>query len=122
MNSATASELVMRCFHARTEAHMFHLSTKSYAKHKALEEFYDSIVDLADSFAEAYQGTWGVLPLHDFSYEASNSPEEMLDKLQVWISDNRGDIGRKADTFLQNLIDEIVAQISQTIYKLTTLS
>ena len=30
------SELVTRCFQARTEAHIAHLGTSSYAKHKAL--------------------------------------------------------------------------------------
>ena len=38
--------------------------TRSYAAHKALNEFYDEIVDLADSFAEAYiAGDWSTSDL-----------------------------------------------------------
>jgi DNA-binding ferritin-like protein len=55
------AELVMRLFHARTAAHVMHLQTTSYAKHKALNEFYDAIVDFADSIAEGYQGEHGMI-------------------------------------------------------------
>ena len=41
-------EFILLCFHARTNAHVLHLETRSYAAHKALNEFYDEIVDLAD--------------------------------------------------------------------------
>ena len=39
-------ELIVRCFHARTNAHILHLQTRSYATHVALNEFYDEIVTL----------------------------------------------------------------------------
>ena len=41
-------EFIILCFHARTNAHVLHLQTRSYAAHKALNEFYDEIVELAD--------------------------------------------------------------------------
>ena len=56
-----ARELILSCFHARTVAHLLHLTTRSYAAHKALNEFYDEIIDLVDSFAEAYQGEYGLI-------------------------------------------------------------
>ena len=45
-------------FAGRTVTHIQHLKTKSYAEHKALNEFYDEIIDLADGLAEATQGVW----------------------------------------------------------------
>ena len=45
-------ELILRCFHARTNAHVLHLTTRSFAAHKALNEFYDGVVELADEIAE----------------------------------------------------------------------
>ena len=48
-------------FMSRTLSHMSHLQTKSYAEHKALNKFYDEIVDLADDLAEAAQGQYGIL-------------------------------------------------------------
>ena len=37
-------ELIIKLLHARTNAHILHLGTTSYAKHKALNDFYDEIV------------------------------------------------------------------------------
>ena len=48
-------------FLARDVTHSVHLNTRSYAKHKALQKFYENIIDLADSFAEAYQGRYGLI-------------------------------------------------------------
>ena len=48
-------------FLGRDVAHSVHLNTRSYAKHKALQKFYDNIIDLADHFAEVYQGKHGLI-------------------------------------------------------------
>ena len=50
-------------FAGRTVTHIQHLKTKSYAEHKALNEFYDGIIDLADGLAEATQGQYGLLDI-----------------------------------------------------------
>ena len=42
-------ELVEKVFAARNEAHIAHWATKSFAKHMALNEFYDNIIDLIDN-------------------------------------------------------------------------
>ena len=48
-------------FLARDVSHSVHLNTRSYAKHKALNKFYEGIVSAADDFAEAYQGRYGLI-------------------------------------------------------------
>src|SRR5207342_670755 len=106
---STAAELVMHCFNARTNAHVLHLQTKSYAQHKALESFYKEIVELADSFAESYQGSYGVIEDYPDGFEFADDPEELIDEFEDWITENRDEIGDKDDTHLQNIIDEIVA-------------
>jgi hypothetical protein len=117
----SAGELVMRCFHARTNAHVLHLKTRSYAAHKALNDFYDEIVPLADSFAETYQGEFGIVENYATKYVAYTDPLQMLNELCGWIQSNRADICDRRDTHLQNIIDEIVALIRQTEYKLRFL-
>lgn len=118
---SAAGELVMRCFHARTNAHVLHLRTRSYASHKALNEFYDEIIPLTDSFAEAYQGDYGLIPSFPGEFERAEEPLPMLDELSEWIEDNRDDCCDSDDTYLQNIIDEIVALIRSTQYKLKFL-
>lgn len=116
-----AGEFVMRCFHVRTNAHVMHLSTRSYAEHKALNEFYDAIIPLIDSFAEAYQGEYGLIKCPPWDYEVAESATEMLQELAEWVGFNRTDICEEDDTYIQNILDEIVALIRSTIYKLKFL-
>jgi hypothetical protein len=117
----SAGELVMRCFHARTTAHVLHLKTRSYAQHKALNEFYDEIVPLADTYAETYQGSHGLIESFPPKYTPCSEPLEMLKELADWIAANRAACCGPKETHLQNIIDEIVALINQTRYKLAFL-
>lgn len=116
-------ELVTRCFQARTDAHIAHLMTRSFEAHKALNEFYDEIVELADDFAESAQGRYGVLeypmimPRH--SKVDYKTPQSIPEGLREWIDDNRAECTDHSE--LQNVIDEIVGLCNSTIYKLTTL-
>ena len=57
----TPADFVGTLFLARDVAHSVHLNTRSFAKHMALNTFYDEIIELADKFAEAYQGRHGLI-------------------------------------------------------------
>lgn len=117
--SHNADELIARCFAARTAAHFAHLKTKKYATHVALNEFYDGVVDLADGFAEAYQGVFGVIT----SYPNVPVPAGELGpvkELRDWLVENRGKAAR-GQRELENLLDEITALCDRTIYKLVNL-
>lgn len=56
-----ASLLVSILFNSRNQARIFHLQTDSYARHKALNEYYDSVIELADKYSETYQGIFGII-------------------------------------------------------------
>jgi hypothetical protein len=112
---------IMRLFHARTAAHILHLKTRSFAAHKALNEFYDALPDLADTLAETYQGQYGLIDEFPPRYIPQSEPLDMLDGLRAYIQENRCCACDKKDTHLQNIIDEIVALIDQTTYKLKFL-
>jgi hypothetical protein len=116
----TIAGLVMQLFHARTNAHVLHLRTRSYAAHVALNEFYDSIVELTDSLAEATQGRYGILDYPELPYKAESDPIQMIRGLRRYIDENRQAMCDHSE--LQNLIDEIVAQADSTLYKLENLS
>ena len=110
-------------FLARDVTHSVHLNTRSFAKHKALNEFYDSIIDLADALAEAWQGRNGLIgpiTLHS-AKKTSNVTEFLADQLAE-IEANRYKVAEKDDTSLQQLIDNIVELYLTTLYKLRFLS
>lgn len=114
-----AAELVSRCFHARTIAHILHLRTNSYALHKALADFYEGIVPLADEFAESFQGGYGLLTDYPDELQGADTPIALLKGLSDWIAKNRAQIAD--DSHLQNQIDEIVSLIMSTLYKVRFL-
>ena len=57
------NEFIATLFLARELAHRYHLSTKSYSQHKALQNFYEDILDLTDDLAEMTQGAHGMLDI-----------------------------------------------------------
>lgn len=115
------AELIMRCFHASTVAHVLHFKTRSFSAHKALNEFYDEIIELVDSLAEAYQGDYGLIDDYPTRFRMYPDGLALLDDLSDWIVANRAEVCDKDDTYLQNIIDEIMALIRSTQYKLKFL-
>ena len=113
-------EFLLICFHARTNAHVLHLQTRSYAAHKALNEFYDEIVDLADSFAEAFTGAYGLIDFPDTPYEPHDGPLKLLDEVDDAVDSARASL-TKGDTHMMNILDEIAALVGSTRYKLRFL-
>ena len=55
------TQLVSKILHSRNQVHIFHLQTKSYAEHIALNEFYDGVLGLFDGLIESYQGKHGII-------------------------------------------------------------
>jgi len=117
------ADFIGTLFLARDVTHSVHLNTRSYAKHVALNEFYDGIVDLADKFAEAYQGRHGLIgPITLMSAKKTTDVIEFLKDSLADIEEMRYKVCEKDDTPLQNIIDEIVGQYLSTLYKLRFLA
>ena len=114
------AEIVGVMFMSRTYAHMAHLKTGSFAKHKALNDFYDEIVDMADTLAEAGQGEWGKL---DIPYVPMIG--DVTDPISA-ISEQWGkieDLGEGCDKpYIENIVQEIEALYKKTLYLLKELS
>lgn len=117
------ADFVGMLFLARDVAHSVHLNTRSYSKHKALGKFYDEVIDLADKFAEAYQGKYGLIgPISLMSAsKTSNILAFMQDQVDQ-IEKIRYEVCDKTETPLQNIIDEIIGLYLSTIYKLKFLA
>ena len=118
-----AADFIGLFFLARDVTHSVHLNTRSYAKHKALQKFYENIIDLADSFAEAYQGRYGLLgPISLMSAKKTSNVIEFLENQLAEIESVRYDVCDKDDAPLQNLIDGIIELYLTTLYKLRFLA
>jgi hypothetical protein len=117
----SVKKLVEKMFEVRQTSHNVHLQTKSYSAHKALNSYYDKILDLADNFVEVYQGQNGILT----GYE--NIQVSIVDDIVVYLEDGvkifmlGRDSLKESDSHLKNILDEIVALTYSTIYKLKYL-
>ena len=117
------SDFVGILFLARDVTHSVHLNTRSYSKHKALQKFYENIIDLADSFAEAYQGRHGLIgPISLMSAKKTSNVIEFLESQLAEIESVRYDVCDKTDTSLQQLIDNVIELYLSTLYKLRFLA
>lgn len=119
----TPANFVGTLFLARDVAHSVHLNTRSFAKHSALQTFYDEIVDLADKFAEAYQGRHTLIgPIGLMGAKKTSNIIEFLEDSMAEIEGARYDVCEKSDTPIQNIIDEIIGLYLSTLYKLKFLA
>jgi hypothetical protein len=118
------ASLIGQGFQTRNYAHLFHLTTDSYAAHAALNQYYDGIIDLLDGIAETYQGFHGVVPqaiyVRGLQYDVPSGAIEMLKAYQTWIKSNR--MAVCDSSVIQNQIDTVVELIASTLYKLENLS
>lgn len=116
--SKNVKTLVQKMFEARQVAHNCHLKTKSYAEHKALDGFYEGILDLTDKFVETYQGQYGLIGDCELQVKPVENCVGYLEDCTKMFKAARD--GMK-DSHLQNIMDEVVALTYQTIYKLKFL-
>jgi len=118
-----AADFVGTLFLGRDVAHSVHLNTRSYAKHVALNTFYDEVIDLADKFAEAYQGKYGLIgPISLQSAKKQGNIVEFLEDQLDEIHSARYKVVDKDCTAIHNIIDEIEALYMSTLYKLKFLA
>jgi hypothetical protein len=119
----TAAQLMGLLFLGRNVAHSVHLNTRSYSKHVALNTFYDEVIELADAFAEAYQGRHGLIgPIAIPAAKKTTNIIEFLQDQLAEIEKGRYEVCEKSDTALQQLIDNIVELYLSTLYKLRFLA
>jgi hypothetical protein len=110
----TPGKFIGTLFHSRDAMHIAHLQTTSFAEHKALNGYYDNILDLTDKFSEVYFGRFKrveiVIP------EAKNMDAvSHLKEMQSIVDSERNNYPSE----IQNIMDEMLALINKTLYLLT---
>ena len=110
---------------SRTQAHIFHWRCKGVGAgwmHTALGEYYDGIIDLVDSLVESVQGRYGLLEGFKGEGQFMEDTSKVIpyfEALCMYVEKNR--VSLPQDSYIQNQIDEIVALIETTKYKLINL-
>jgi hypothetical protein len=101
-------------FASRDAMHLAHLNTTSFAEHKALNGYYDGILDLTDNFSEVYFGRFKRLDIVIPESKVLSAPEH-LKEMQMLIDGERNNYPSE----LQNIMDEMLGLVNKTLYLLT---
>ena len=115
-------QFVMCMLHARTNAHLQHWMTASRSDHQALNFFYDGVVDILDTFVESFQGEYGKIhDVIDGYVFPTGKPLDYFRALAAEMDSLRKQDGFPQESWIQNIVDELRALVSQTIYQLAEL-
>ena len=119
------ASFISTLFSSRTQAHIFHLQVTgpgSFAAHSALNTYYDEIIGLTDGIVESYQGRYGIITGYKGEgqwIEDITQVVKYFEALCMYVEKNR--VSLVQDSYIQNQIDEVVALIESTKYKLSKL-
>lgn len=118
--SNAVDQFIGKCLMSVTYMHSAHFSVSgvgSYAKHKALEDFYLEMQELIDKFTEVNIGITG-------KYTPVLTVTNVIDEVEYLksITESASEIYNNVDSSLQSILDDIKSLCYQTIYKLTKLA
>lgn len=105
----------------KQQAIFWHNQTKSLSEHKALNSFYEDILDLLDSLVESVAGIYGRpqdYTTHEpVNYESNEQLMKYFQEVYTYVQSQRNSIYQ--ETWIQNQVDEIAQLVALTLYKLT---
>jgi hypothetical protein len=118
---ATMVEFLSTLNSSKQQAIFWHNQTEVYSEHRTLNGFYDKILGLLDGLVESYAGIFGRpkgYEAHDFvDWTSTDDTIKYFQNLYQYVQSERTSLPQ--ESWIQNQIDEIAAQIAQTIYLLT---
>jgi len=106
---------------ARTDAHLTHLrqKDKTFATHNAMSIFYDSVLDLVDTYVETSMGIDDSFTLEEVDEsEVITNPLVYFKALYNAISVAREVV---KESFIQNQIDTMQELIAHTLYRIKNI-
>jgi len=122
-SNSIIGQFISTLFASRTQAHVFHLQTDSFAEHSALNVYYDEIVGITDGIVESYQGKYGIIKGYgNIALQEFQNCEGVIsyfETLYMYVEKSRQMLPQ--DTYIQNQIDEVVALVASTLYNFSFL-
>ena len=118
------AKFISTLLNSRQQSQVYHwqaVGEGSNAAHLTLAAYYDAIIDLVDALVESIQGRNGIIRGYDlnFSVKEDNSPLRYFQALVKYVETVRQRLPQ--DSYVQNQVDEIVALLETTKYKLENL-
>ena len=106
----------------QVQTRILHWQTKSYARHKAYDQFYDSLSSLIDKFIEVHMGKYGRVKTGG-SIELKNMSEfqikDFLSEMDQFLISLSKKYDPRKDSDILNIRDEMLGSVNQLRYLLT---
>lgn len=101
----------------------YHLKTRKYSVHIALNEFYEKALEIVDDIIEQYQGICGVVeePFVNCVIGEGKTEGEYITELKAFVENNRC-VASCGHSEIDSVIDEFLGLIDSTNYKLVNLT
>jgi hypothetical protein len=115
----SCEQFIVDSLAVRTAAHLLHLSSKSYAQHVALGDFYEALTGLTDKYAEVYMGVNDQITKWPAPLKPEGGAVELIATyLELILEEQDEDSTSQA---LTNILAEMEELTAQTLYKLRYL-
>jgi hypothetical protein len=114
-------DLVYCLKQSNEQAIVFHHQTTSFSCHKAMDNYYSSIVGLIDGLVESVSGIYG----RPMGYELVNPVDyQSVEQVQAYFQALYAEVQSERqvtfqESWIQNQIDGIAELIAETLYLLT---
>jgi hypothetical protein len=110
----TPGKFIGTLFQSRDMMHIAHLQTTSFAEHKALNQYYDGILELTDSFTEKYFGKNKRVELIIPESKNMDAVSHLRELMSIMETERNN-----YPSELQNIIDEMLGLVDEVLYLLT---
>jgi hypothetical protein len=115
-------ELLQFFIQLQQQFRTLHWETKSYARHKAYGEIYDSLDDLIDTFMETHMGKYGRPKFDTVNIELKSMKNvkvnDLINGAIEFLNGLTNELNEK-DTDLLNIRDEMLGDLNKLKYLLT---
>jgi len=118
-------QIVQWLLQTLNQVKVYHWATKSYAAHKALDEFHEKLSELADTFVEMMMGKMGPIKggaAIRMEVATDANPKNVTAFIEAFCENARSvhkSLATKKATELQNILDEMMGLADKTVYLLT---
>ncbi len=113
-----------KLFSFHNAAHKFHLNTKSFAEHSAMNGLYTSLVDFKDEISEKLMGYMNGERIGDISIDkipnySTGVSENLANEILIFAKKLNEWAGENEYCDIENIAQELSGEAAKTIYLLT---
>jgi hypothetical protein len=123
MNQKKFDYIIKLSIHVQIYVRLFHWNTKSYAQHISSGNLYSVLDDQIDKFVEVYMGKRDKNPPKSLVFDELKALDKngiitVLNEYKTELTSFEYKDEDMTNTDLENIRDEIIAEINRTIYLL----